>query len=89
MDMTQTGTTEAPAEAEICDPCQEERLRWLDTKPSAVLPFGIAHGSGAGYDVTAPGIRDRSRGQHEKWRVLVREQMALIAATCRAAGHSA
>jgi hypothetical protein len=74
----------------ICPPCQERRMAWLDSKPSQVLPtFGIAHGSGAPYDVTLAGIRDRSRSRHQQWAALVREQMAGIAAYCRQAGHTA
>jgi hypothetical protein len=73
----------------LCLPCQEERLRWLDTKPSQMFPrFGFAHGSGARYDTSVAGVRDAWRARHEKWRALVREQMALIAGHCRAAGHS-
>jgi hypothetical protein len=80
----------ADVKVPICPPCQERRMAWLDSRPSKVLPvFGIAHGSGANYDITAEGIKDRSRSRHEQWRLLVREQMAGIADYCRRAGHTA
>jgi hypothetical protein len=73
----------------ICPPCQEESLRWLDTKPSQMFPeFGFTYGSGAAYDAGVAGIRDGWRGRHEKWRQLVRHQQALIARHCRTAGHT-
>lgn len=75
----------APA---ICPACQGQRMAWLDSKPSQVLPaFGIAHGSGAGYDVSLAGLQDRSRSRHQQWAALVREQMAAIGDHCRQAGH--
>jgi len=73
----------------ICSPCQEERSRWLDTRPSQMLPrFGIAHGSGAAYDVSAAGIGDNRGSQYEQWRQLVRSQRDLIARTCREQRHA-
>lgn len=72
----------------ICKPCQDERYRWMDSKPSQMFPaLGFAYGSGAPYDVTPAAIRDRHTTRYEKWRALVREQMARIAEQCRAAGH--
>jgi hypothetical protein len=49
--------------------------------------FGIAHGSGTPYDVSAAGMRDKQRARYETWRTLVREQMARIAGQCHTAGH--
>lgn len=73
----------------LCPPCTAKQMAWLDSKPSQVLPtFGIAHGSGAGYDATADGIRDNARSRHQRWAALVREQMAAIATACRTAGHT-
>lgn len=80
------GSTLAP----ICPPCTELRMKWLDSAPSQVLPtFGIAYGSGANYDISAAGLRDRGRSRHQQWSALVREQMAGVAASCRANNHSA
>ena len=79
----------ADTRAPICASCTELRMKWLDSKPSQLLPaFGIAHGSGADYDVSARGLRDRSRSRHQQWAALVREQMSAIATACRNAGHS-
>lgn len=73
----------------ICPSCQKERSRWLDTKPSEVLPkFGIVHGSGAPYDASASGSQDRGRADYERWRQLVRFQRDLIARTCREQRHA-
>lgn len=71
----------------LCPPCAAERMAWLDYRLPPTL--GIAHGSGAPYDVSAAGIRDRQRSRFEQWRSTVRFQMALIAEQCRSAGHVA
>ena len=73
----------------LCQPCDDLCTKWLDSKPSQVLPtFGFAYGSGAAYDVSAAGVRDNTSARYERWRQLVREQMDGIAAACRAAGHA-
>ena len=71
----------------LCGPCQASRAAWLDYRLPPV--FGIAHGSGAPYDVSAAGIRDRQRSRFDEWRSTVRFHRDLIARTCRAAGHIA
>lgn len=69
----------------LCVPCRDARLAWLDYRLPANL--GIAHGSGAPYDASAAGLRDRRRARFEEWRSLVSFEMDLIARTCREAGH--
>lgn len=71
----------------LCPPCREARLSWLDYRLPRTL--GIAYGSGAPYDVSPPGIRDRQRARYEEWRSTVNFNMDLIASTCRAAAHVA
>lgn len=71
----------------LCPPCRAASSAWLDYRLPPVL--GIAHGSGAPYDVSAAGIRDRQRGRFEEWRSTIRFNRDLIARTCRAAGHVA
>jgi hypothetical protein len=76
--------------SDLCQPCIEQQMRWLDTRPSQMYPtFSFTYGSGAAYDTTPAGVRDRLRMNGERWRRLVRTQMAAIAADCRAAGHTA
>lgn len=69
----------------LCAPCSEARLAWLDYRLPRVR--GFAHGSGAPYDISAAGIRDRQRSRFEEWRSTIRFHMDLIARACRAAGH--
>lgn len=71
--------------APLCVPCREAWLRWLDYRLPPVP--GFQHGSGAPYDTSPAGIRDRQRGRFEQWRSTVRFQMDLIASACRSAGH--
>lgn len=71
----------------LCTPCNEARARWLNYRLPPTL--GIAHGSGAPYDVSAAGLRDKQRSRFEEWRATVRFQRDLIARQCREAGHVA
>lgn len=72
-----------------CGPCAEEMGRWLDTRPSVLIPRpGFAHGSGAPYDVSAAGLRDKGRARHAEWAATVRFQRALVLAGCRAGKHA-
>jgi hypothetical protein len=73
--------------APLCPPCSAARTAWLDYRLPPVL--GIAHGSGAPYDVSVAGIRDRRRARFEEWRSTIRFHMDLIARQCRTAGHVA
>lgn len=70
----------------VCTRCRAERDAWLDYRLPPVL--GIAYGSGAPYDVSPAGIRDRQRSRFEEWRSTVNFNRDLIARTCRAAGHT-
>lgn len=67
-----------------CDQCRAEQDRWrYETSPlthSRRSRFKIA--SGAVYDDSAAGARDRMRIAFEEWRDLVNSQCALIAKTC-------
>jgi hypothetical protein len=73
----------------VCGPCSAEMGRWLDTSPSTLLPrLGFAHGSGAAYDVSAAGLRDRRAARHEEWAATVRRQRALIREGCAAGRHA-
>lgn len=73
----------------ICRPCAELMGRWLDVKASDLRPgASFAHGSGAPYDVSASGLRDRLAGNGEVVRRLVRAQRAAVAASCRAGVHA-
>jgi hypothetical protein len=69
----------------LCSPCHAARVAWLDYRLPPVL--GFQHGSGAPYDTSPAGIRDRQRSRFEEWRSTVKFQMDLIADACRAAGH--
>lgn len=71
----------------LCAPCRDARLAWLDYRLPPVP--GFQHGSGAPYDTSPAGIRDRQRGRFEEWRTTVRFHMDLIARTCRTARHAA
>lgn len=71
----------------LCPPCRAARSAWLDYRLPPAL--GIAHGSGAPYDVSAAGLRDRQRSRFAEWRTTVRFHMDLIARECRTAGHVA
>lgn len=78
----------ASTNTEPCASCRAERDRWLDTRPSVLLPrHGFAHGSGAAYDSSLPGIRDGASARHGQWRRTVRYQRALILAQCQAGNH--
>lgn len=73
----------------LCGPCSVESGRWLDTTPSALLPrLSLAYGSGAAYDASPAGIRDRRSARHAEWAATVRRQRAFIAAGCRAGQHA-
>lgn len=69
----------------LCPPCSAARMSWLDYRLPRVS--GFQHGSGAPYDTSAAGIRDRQRSRSEQWRSTVRFHMDLIARACRTAGH--
>lgn len=73
----------------LCGPCQEESARWLDTSPATLIPrLGFAHGSGAAYDVSPAGLRDRRAARYAEWAATVRNARRLIAAGCRSGIHS-
>ncbi len=76
-----------PALAPLCPPCREARSKWLDFRLPRTL--GIAHGSGAPYDVSSAGVRDRQRARFDEWRDTIRFNRDLIARTCRKAQHVA
>ncbi|GIE30143.1 hypothetical protein Ait01nite_031880 [Actinoplanes italicus] len=71
----------------VCQSCQAERATWLDYR----LPrtAGFSFGSGAPYDASPAGIRDRQHGRFEEWRATIRFHRDLIARTCRDQGHVA
>ncbi len=73
----------------LCGPCSEEMGRWLDTSPATLLPrLSFTYGSGAVYDVSPAGIRERRTARHAEWAATVRRQRALIAAGCRIGVHA-
>ncbi len=73
----------------LCQPCQAVSLAWLDTSPSTLIPrLGFAHGSGAAYDVSAAGLRDRRAARYEEWRRTVQHGRAMVAQACRAGHHA-
>lgn len=75
--------------AELCEPCSAESQRWLDTRPSALIPrLGFAHGSGAAYDVSAAGLRERGSSRYEEWRRTVQHGRRMVAVACRAGHHA-
>ena len=86
-DLNEEGTsTEVPSS--LCAECSAESARWLDTRPSTLIPrMGFAYGSGAAYDASAAGIADNRAAHHEQWVATVRYQRALIVAGCRAGRH--
>lgn len=75
-------TTDSP----LCPPCRAASSAWLGYRLPPAL--GIAYGSGADYDMSAAGIRDRRQARFELWRDTIRWNRDLIARTCRAAGHT-
>lgn len=76
----------APVTPPLCAPCQDERSRWLDYRLPAVP--GFVHGSGARYDLSPAGIRDRQRARYEEWKSTIAFHRDLIARTCREQGHT-
>lgn len=77
-----------PDLAPLCGPCSAEMSRWLDTRPSTLIPrLGFAYGSGTAYDVSPAGIAERRRARYSDWADVVRRQRALVAAGCRAGVH--
>lgn len=73
----------------ICRPCADLMGSWLDVKASDLRPgASFAHGSGAPYDASVAGLRDRLVGNGEALRRLVRTQRAAVAACCRAGVHA-
>lgn len=77
------------ASVTLCEPCAALRDRWLDTRPSTLIPRGgFAHGSGAAYDVSAAGLRDNDRAWYEEWRRTVRFQIDLVETACRVGRHA-
>jgi hypothetical protein len=73
----------------LCGPCLAESVRWLDTSPATLLPrLGIAYGSGADYDVSETGMRERRSARHAEWLATVRFQRRLVAEGCRAGRHA-
>ncbi|MEV5211376.1 hypothetical protein AB0K35_28270 [Micromonospora sp. NPDC053740] len=70
----------------ICQPCSAERARWLDYRLPRTL--GITHGSGAPYDVSVAGVRDRQRSRFEEWKATIAFHRDLIAHTCRQQCHA-
>lgn len=78
-----------PAPVPLCGPCLAESWRWLDTNPMALHPrLGFAFGSGAVYDTSEGGMRDRLAARHAEWAALVRFQRRLVAEGCRAGRHA-
>jgi hypothetical protein len=73
----------------LCDACNNAILKWIDSKPSEVLPqISITYGSGAAYDHSIAGVVEKRHARWEQWRDLVRENKTAIKAAC-AAGHHA
>jgi len=65
------------------------RDRWLETRPSTLIPRpGFAHGSGAAYDASPAGIRDARRARYEEWRRTVKDGRETVARLCRAGHHA-
>jgi hypothetical protein len=86
--MTGLGRMTAPLPP-LCGPCLAEMGRWLDTSPSTLIPrLGFAHGSGAAYDASPAGIRDRRAARYEEWRRTVQHGRAMVAVACRAGHHA-
>ena len=73
----------------ICAACSRLRDRWLCSRPQDLFP-GLGHitRASAAYDLTPAGVQDRRHGRHQRWASLVRDQMAAIAAHCRAGRHA-
>lgn len=72
----------------VCPTCREEQFRWLDTRPQDMFRgLGYITQARAGYDNTPAGIRDNRKARYERWRTLVRDQIAEIADDCQRNGH--
>jgi hypothetical protein len=75
--------------APLCGPCSAESARWLDTSPATLLPrLSLAYGSGAVYDASPAGLRERRAARHAEWVATVRRQRQLVADGCRAGRHA-
>lgn len=73
----------------LCGPCSAESGRWLDTSPATLLPrLSLAYGSGAAYDASPAGVRERRSARYADWAATVRRQREFIAAECRAGRHA-
>ncbi|GAA0550044.1 hypothetical protein GCM10010172_35130 [Paractinoplanes ferrugineus] len=70
----------------LCPACQTQRSQWLDYRLPTAL--GFVHGSGAPYDVSPAGVRDRHRSRFQEWKDTIAFHRDLIARTCRAQGHT-
>jgi hypothetical protein len=69
----------------LCGACRPAWLAWLDYRLPPVL--SISYGSGAAYDATPQGIRDRQASRFREWRDTIRWQQAHIEALCAAGNH--
>lgn len=63
----------------LCDSHRAEWMTWLDY-PMSSSPGVVT--SGAAYDDTAAGSRDRRRIRFEHWRRMIREQQARVVEAC-------
>jgi len=74
----------------VCPACRDEQWWWLNTRPQDMFrELGYITQARAGYDATPAGIRDNRKARYERWRTLVRDQIAGIAADCQRNGHGA
>lgn len=72
----------------ICGPCSELMSKWLDARPSELLPrLSFTYGSGAEYDRSPAGLLDRSRARNKDFAALVREARAAVVESCRNGVH--
>jgi hypothetical protein len=69
----------------LCIPCAHAWGRWLDYRLPPVL--SITYGSGAAYDATPRGIRDREKARFREWRDTIRWHQDHIRELCEQGKH--
>lgn len=74
----------------LCSVCSEVDQRWLDTKPSTLIPrISLTFGSGTPYDSSRAGLMDSRRARFEEWRATVQHSREMLKVSCRAGHHGA
>lgn len=63
--------------------CERHSAEWLECLDLRIRPQGIAFGGGTtGYDVSAPGVRDRYEARRQRWANQIRTSQAVVEQAC-------